>query len=399
MINLEGCSYKTIGLLVLLSSVFLCKQAKAQSSYDSLNVKLPKHYFNTIIEMDGYNKPSVSLDTTGRRELNQKIDAHLKNYAVKQFNLSFCIPLITKEKKGSGADSAIIENSHLLLTGNFFSLKPVFEGLSQHTLTKRGIGLRYIYNTGKKGVWFFDAAPFVTRDITYRSRPYMRLSGTVVYSHNVSDNFNWRIGATKSFMWGNRLYLPFIGLRFGRLDKINFSFQFPRRVSLNIPFNPKIRMSLYSQPQGGMFNFSNHDTLYPKFAEATFHFTRYEINTGLRFDFKLSSHFNFFVSGGISSKNNITFYSDRANNRTNVFYRTYFYSASPVPTYYVQYGLVIKLGKTRSYYNNRNIYDAIDLNSGTDINDNNSQIPVPSKKLPKSTNLQSIEDLIDFTEF
>ncbi|MGZ4089949.1 MAG: hypothetical protein ACXVNO_04460, partial [Bacteroidia bacterium] len=71
------------------------------------------------------------------------------------------------------------------------------------------------------------------------SQPYFRLASTIVYSYNKSDRFNWRIGVTKSFMWGNRNYLPFIGLRFGRLDKTNLSIQFPRNISVNIPVNQK----------------------------------------------------------------------------------------------------------------------------------------------------------------
>ena len=90
-------------------------------------------------------------------------------------------------------------------------LQPVFSGISQHSLIKAGMGVRFIFNSGKKGVWFIDASPFVTKDVTYESKGYFRLASTFVYSHNVSENFNWRVGATKSFLWGNKNYWPFIG--------------------------------------------------------------------------------------------------------------------------------------------------------------------------------------------
>ena len=38
-----------------------------------------------------------------------------------------------------------------------------------------------------------------------------------------SEKFSLRVGFTRSFLWGNRFHLPYIGLRIGKLDKINFS--------------------------------------------------------------------------------------------------------------------------------------------------------------------------------
>jgi hypothetical protein len=380
-------------LIFLISAGLFIPEINAQKSYDSLRVKTPKHYFNTVFVLDRYAKPSKKLDTlnsTGKR---------LGSYGIKQYDISFYIPVFTKDYKGSGADSNVISNLHLLLTGNFQSLRPVFSGISPHRLVKRSIGARGIYNSGKKAVWFVDIAPFITRDITYRSDPIFRLASTLVYSYNVNDRFNWRLGVTKSFQWGNRLYLPFIGLRFGRLDKLNLSVQFPRSISLNLPFSPNFVMSVYSRPQGGIYNFSNHDTLYPRPTDATFHFTRYEINTGMRFDVRIGSHFAFFIAAGLSTRNNITFYSERANkNRPRLPYKIYFYSDNPKPTLFGQFGIVLKFGKTRSYYNNRNMYDAIDLNNKAGVNDGNRQIPIPPKKAPKNINLESVRDLIDYND-
>jgi hypothetical protein len=253
--NAKGQIAATKLLMLAIGLLFVAHvRSNAQNKYDSLKIKLPKHYFNTVIVLDGYRKPNQEFKDT-----LHYISRRLKSYGVRQFNMSFHVPLATLEKMN--ADSSI-RNTHLLLTGNFVSLRPVFDGLEQHNLVKLGIGMRFIYNTGKKGVWFIDASPFVTRDVSYPSKPYYRFASTIVYSHNVTDKFNWRLGATKSFLWGNRLYLPFVGIRIGRLDKINLSIQFPRSVNLNVPLGYKVIFSLYSRPQGGMYNFSNRDSLY-----------------------------------------------------------------------------------------------------------------------------------------
>ncbi|MGZ3901634.1 MAG: hypothetical protein ACXVDC_15005, partial [Bacteroidia bacterium] len=284
-------------VLMFISAFFLLLQRiEAQNSYDSLHIKTPKHYFKTIIVCDAYRKPNQEINDT-----MDFLSRKLKSYGVNQFNFSLITPLATFEKPST--DSTIPKkNTHLLLTANYMRLQPIFNGIPTHNLVKAGIGVRVIVNSGKKGVWFIDASPFMTKDATYASsQPYFRLASTIVYSYNKSDRFNWRIGVTKSFMWGNRNYLPFIGLRFGRLDKTNLSIQFPRNISVNIPVNQKMVISFYTKPQGGMFNFSNHDSLYYMGADKTFHFTRYVINTGFRADVRVSNWFNFYAAFGFST--------------------------------------------------------------------------------------------------
>ncbi|MDX2174617.1 MAG: DUF6268 family outer membrane beta-barrel protein [Bacteroidota bacterium] len=387
-------------VLVFIGTYFLFgKTANAQSKFDSLKIKQPKHFFNTVIVLDSYGKPNQKItDTT------DFLDKRLKSYGVKQFNLSFYTPISTINKPTT--DSNVTKNTHVLLTGNFMSLRPVFDGISQHTLIKAGIGIRAIFNSGKKGIWFVDVSPFVTKDVTYESASYFRMANTFVYSYNKSEKFNFRIGLTKSFLWGNKNYWPFIGFRFGKLDKVNLSIQIPKNISLNVPINSKLRFSLYTKPQGGMFIFSNRDSLDYFRNSSTFQFTRYEINSGFRFDVRLNNNFNFYVAAGLSTKNNITFYSDKANkDRPRLPYRKYFYEQDLAPTGFFNFGLVLKFGKTKSYFNNRNIYDAIDLNNTIDAGDGNTsngnvQIPVKSEKIKKKdANLTSIQDLIDANDY
>jgi hypothetical protein len=394
--------YYILKVLVVACTFFLfLNGAQAQGSYDSLKLKLPKHYFKTIIMVDGYRKPNQEIKDTV-----DFLSKKLKSYGVNQFIFSLITPLKTYEKPAFDSTSPK-KNTHLLLTANYMRLQPVFNGIATHNLVKAGIGVRVIVNSGKKGVWFIDASPFVTRDVTYASsQPYYRMASTIVYSHNKSERFNWRIGITKSFMWGNRNYLPFVGLRFGRLDKTNLSIQFPRSISLNIPVHQKMMISFYTKPQGGMFNFSNRDSLYYIAPDKTFHFTRYEINTGFRADVRVNDLFNFYVALGLSTENNITFYSEKANKqRKNVPYRTYFYSQTMPATGFFNAGLVFKFGKTRSYYGDKNLYDAIDLNNSIDAGDNNlsngnAQIPLEGKKLKKQDlNLRSVQDLVDYNDF
>src|ERR1700752_933931 len=154
---------------------------------DTLKVGKPsKHYFKTTFNLDFYS--------TGKRDLIQKnfVAQKLKSYQVNQFAFGFNAPLFTKDfyKK----DSTQISNFHLLLTGSYVSLTPNFEGISTHHLNKTTIGVRTIYNTGKRSIFYAEFAPFTTRDNGYRYTRQSRFATTLLYDHVVNNYFSFRLG-------------------------------------------------------------------------------------------------------------------------------------------------------------------------------------------------------------
>lgn len=375
----------------------------AQDSTSAKKIKEPKHFFNTTIFFDHYQKPEVSITPILNENKLPKyyIGKKLSSYSIKQTNLSFYAPLHTVNNFNK--DSSVNSNSHFLLTGNFHYLTPHFDSLEDHTLAKLSIGLRYIYNTGKKSIFFVDVCPFVTKDVTYDVTSKMRGSNTFIWSYSPRNDFNFRLGFTKTFLFGNRLNLPYIGFRFGRLDKFNVSMQFPKNMSVNIPINNNLRFSLFTKPQGGFYNYSNRDTLYYAKPEKNIFFGRYEVLTGLRVDARASQMFSFYASAGFSTKNYFAFYSNNfnSNNKVNAF--GFFYANNPAGTYFINFGVVLRLGKTKSYYNNRNIYEAIDLNNTISPGDNNTNpgnnnILIQQRNMKKKLTTAEMQDLIDVNE-
>lgn len=382
----------------LLFSTYL----KAQSAFDSLYIKPAKHYFKTVVFLDTYGKPNQTIE---KGKGNDTIfDKKLETYGIKQSNFGFYTPIYTRTELN--ADSTVYSNTHYLLTGNFLTLKPKFDGIKEHTLIKYSLGMRIIRNSGKKGVWFIDISPFITKDITTSTKNgYLRMANSFIYSHNYSERFNMRLGITKSFLWGNRNYLPYIGFRFGKLNKANFSIQIPKNISFNLPINNKFRFSIFSKPQGGMFAFLNNDSIYYEHPERKwFNFTRYEILSGLRFDVVLSKNFACYAALGTSTKNNITFYSNERNaERPRLPYKIYFYQKDMKTTGFLNLGFVWRFGKTKSFYNDKNMYDVFDLNHVNGIGDENSgpgntDIPIQKTIKRSNLNLADIQDLIDVND-
>jgi hypothetical protein len=369
-------------------------------------IKEPKHFFSNTIFLDYYYKPPVDLKDTSR------IGKQLGTYSIAQSCISFYSPLVTINKYNR--DSTVNSNFHLLLAGTAYYLQPIFSGISKHTLAKYGLGIRAIYNTGKRSIFFIESTPFLTQDVTAGSidKGTWRMSGTLLWSYSPTNKFNFRLGATKSFLWGNRFYLPFVGLRFGKVDGFNFSVQFPKNISLNLPVGNVFRLSLYSKPQGGVFNFSNRDTVYDKkyykntniSTDNVIHFGRYELLTGFRMDVVPCRWMSFYVSTGFSTRNGIAFYSNNFNkNNKNKSYGD-FYARAPQNSVFLNMGIVFRIGKSKSYYNNGNMYEVVDLNNSIDPGDNNvnpgnGTIVIPKRKIPKSLEPSEIQDLIDANDF
>ncbi len=382
-----------INIFLLLSFVFLNTELSAFNNNDSTRtVKPPKHYFNKTINADYYVTGRKNLDTTNA------VSKRLKSYQVSQFSLGYNFPIITKDIYNK--DSTKISNFHLLISGSYTNLALSFEGISKHNLTKISVGCRGFYNNGKKSIFFAEMSPFVTKDNGYRYTRTYRLACTFLYNYAANEYFSFRAGYTRSFLWGNRYQFPYVGIRVGKLDKINLSVQFPRCMTFNVPAGQYIRASLYTKPQGGLYTVANTDSLLSgyNYGDRKFYFGRYEFLSGLRLDVQPSEFFNFYLSAGLTTKNKISFYPTPKAKEKNAAYNNS-YSENIKRNIFVNFGLVFRFGRTKSIYNNIQMYNSIDINNTINPGDNgvnkgNGDIPVPTVKI-KINNPDEVLDLIE----
>lgn len=381
-------------IINIILLVFFVSVAFSQS--DTLHIKHPKHYFNTIILWDYYQKPEVILEPVDY--VHQK----LKSYQIKQNTIALNIPFYTKDfvRKDSS-----VSNISWLFTGYFLSYNPSFSGLnSKHILMKNGIGVRFVYNDGKKSIFFADVSPFSTIDRNYEETRVVRIASLLLWNYTVSSKFSFRLGLTKSFMWGNRYYLPYISFRVGSLDKVNFSFQFPRIISLNIPINNVFQVSIFTKPQGGLFSISNKDTIYAAFLNENkvVYLGRYEFLGGIRVDAKVFKWLAFYIAVGKSVNNFLAMYSLHYNKNNQFIYRPFF-SDEQGKTPFINFGITGYLGKTKSYYQRKNIDEMIYMNNEMGVGDNNLQTFQPgdnvkhNKKFRVSNN--EVADLINSFDY
>lgn len=398
----------------LLSWLILILPASAlyAGANDSL---LPKSFLRDakLRTVRNYIRPCLYLNIygTGSREIQtarpvtpqtQLLNARLGDYKFVTTNIGFYTPLYTRTKI-SGRDSTDVNTFHLLMTINLLSDQPRFSELEkQHKLYKAGIGVRLIYGFGSKYVLFVDASPYVTGDkYDKQQTQQLRFASSAVFNAMISPSFSLRVGLTRTFLFGNRYYLPMFGFRIGKLDsKFYFSFQFPRAISFNFQPTPKFSFSIYSKSYGGLYNISNSDSLYP-FGDSVIQFGHTGISNGIRFDFRPGPNFSFFVASGFAVRNHILLYSHSYNNQNQNKPFAHFYHGKPDPALFLNFGITWRFGQAKKSSGNYLMYDIFDLNNTMDPGDNNSgpgngDIRNSTKEEEmKKVQYKDVEDLID----
>jgi len=360
--------------------------------------RAPKNYIRPTLYFSRYG--------TGIRDMRGEpkfLDNRLGNYGFVHYNLGFYAPLFTSSWYRK--DSISLANFHLLFTFNTNVAHPTFVGLpEQHRLYKTGFGLRAIYNTGKKSIWFFDASPYAVGDRLDRGTRQPRYASILVWNWTHSPNFSFRLGFTRTFIFGNRLHLPMIGIRFGRLDDKYISLQFPRNITAAWVVNKNVTLSMFSKPFGGLYRFSNKDSLYPA-NEPVIQFGRWEITSGFKADFNLGSNFSFFVSSGYSWNNRINFASYKFDKNDKFFGIVRpFYKASVDPGLFSYFGMSLRFGKSKRVAGDYRLYEVIDMNNTFDPGDNNDgpgngQIPAKAKRREmERLKYKDVSDLFDVTD-
>lgn len=374
-------------LLIVLSS---SAQIVLAQNNDSVKVKTPKHYFNTCFYYNSYRRLEAKVFNPLNRPLT---------YSFKQINTGFYTPVLTRDWFNSETQEN--SNLHILLTGNLLIAQPTLTYVAKiSSFHKFSIGVRGIYNSKNKNVWFADLTPFSARDRDSRNNNQLRISGVLLYSRLVNENLSFKFGVYKTYLFGNNRYLPIIGFRIGRLDGVNFQFQFPRNMSLNLPINKNAQLSFFVKGIGGQYtyrkkNFNDSTNNAPP----TMVFNRFEALSGALFNFNLGKNFSLFLSSGFSTRSQIGFGAPRRDFEPRPADRP-IRDFKVAPSIFINGGFSVKFGKVKSAYHNTGVYESYDLNKSFDPGDNNmgpadSQVPNKPKVEKVSKNL-GFEDVKDF---
>lgn len=379
---------KQASTIILLFIAYISISADVSAAFiripetDSISgqVKLssPKRYFRPTIYTNGYTTPESNIDRKNSAE----------KYAYSHYNSGFIVPLFTDTWLRD--DSLTLSNFHILTSGNVLRAFPDYSEIRfPYSLYKISWGVRAIYNTGKKNIWFVNMSPFISQDDQTFGKPEVRFSSLLVFNRTVNRNFSYRVGYYRTYILGGKLiHFPLLGVRFGPLDGTYLSIQFPKYASFNFPMGEKFTGALFVRPSGSIFNFSEFTG-----KSNVIQFRRYEILYGYMMNYRANRNITLNIGSGFSRNRYISF-ADNNSSGKDLFPA----QLQVKPTLFFTAGITIRFGKSISVNNNINMYDIFDLNSSMDPENSNDfgTLDLPSKnKSLKNIEYKDIQDLIN----
>jgi hypothetical protein len=249
-----------------------------------------------------------------------------------------------------------------------------------------------MFLTSGKNVWFYQISPFFASDRTSLERPTWRMLTNFVYSRTVSERFSYRIGFTRTFLFGKRFSLPILGFRVGPLDNTHFLFQFPRNMQLRFPINNKNWGTFFVKPNGSISNIANQDSLFPVEAGKSLQLRRNELTMGFEWYARFSPSVTMQFATGFAGRRMVSMALE--NNRGK--FDEPFYYENLRPSLFFNFGITIRLGRAKSVKNNYTLYEAFDLNQNYEGENNgpaDSGIPAKEANLNK-IKFKDVEDLM-----
>lgn len=341
--------------------------AAAQEQRDKAEIK---RFIRPNLYLNFYRTPQSNNTRNPARE-----------YGFRQVNFGGYLPVFSNSWYKD--DGISISSFHLLAQANFTTSKPYIAALkdNQHVLYKLSAGLTAIYATGNKNIWYMSVQPFISQDKYTIENPTWRMAGVFLFNRTVSTRFSYRVGLMRTYVFGEnfRNNLPVIGFRVGRLDKIHLNMYLVRNISLNFPIGKKTWLEAFIKPVGGLYLFSNSDSLFT--SKGPVQFGRYELINGINITYRPSNSVTLFLSTGISYGKKVFLKDGKSDEQLNL---------KAAPSIFINGGINIAFGKSKSVQNNMEMYDVFSMQNTWSGNNTNG---AANTNIPNSTSNTEIDKI------
>ncbi|HWZ22176.1 MAG TPA: DUF6268 family outer membrane beta-barrel protein, partial [Cytophagaceae bacterium] len=341
-----------------------------------------------------YIRPCLYFNHYGTPQ--SRFDPH-KQYQFTQNNLGFYLPLYTNT--WFNKDSVSLSSIQIVGTGEVMQYKPDIAFLKEsYKIARLSAGVRLFYSNGNRSVFYVSVNPFVSREIPFTGNGPIRFALALIYSRTVSKAFSYRLGIIRSYTFGRPLPLPVVGIRIGALDKLHLNIQFPKNISLDLPIGRVVTASVFVRSMGGVFNVITQGDIVTTPGRRA-QLRRYELLHGAQINVRAGKNISFYVSSGFATKRHITYVFKEEPVKSGNDINRHRIPASV----FVSFGLSIRFGATKKIYNDRQMYDVMDLNTlkNTGLSDSgpaDNDIPASPEKSKidsaKKIKYKDVEDLI-----
>ncbi len=382
----RNCPSQVFILAALCIALLLTTTQLSADKGDSVSIKKTKRYIRPCLYFNHYGTPQRRFEPN-------------KQYRFTQNNIGFYLPLYTDT--WFNKDSISLSSIQIIGTGEVMQYKPDIAFLNEsYKIARLSAGVRVFYSNGNRSVLYASVNPFVSRETPFTGTSPVRFALAFIYSRTVSKNFSYRLGIIRSYTFGRALPLPIVGVRIGALDKLHLNIQFPKNISLDLPIGRAVTVSVFTRSMGGIFNVITQSDIVTNPGRRA-QLRRYELLHGLQINVRAGKNISFYVSTGFATKRRITyvFKEEPLNPKSG-----YDFDRQRIPaSIFVSFGLSIRFGATKKLYNDRQMYDVMDLNTLKNMGLSDSgpvdnDIPASPEKSKidsaKKIKYKDVEDLI-----
>ncbi len=216
-----------------------------------------------------------------------------------------------------------------------------------HPLINMNLGLNFFWFNGKRSAITAGSFAFTNEDNITISNPRIRYTGYVQWRYSFSKKFALRLGSTFSYLLGQGIPLPILGLNWRVSPKLLFNLNFPFNANLNWTPTRQTLFRVFVQPNGGVSTFGNAKADLGTKSDVVV-IRRREYKLGLSYLQYINGKFNFTLEAGLLVARRIILTPPNRNNdiaaglnRTDK--REFNNRLDPAP--YISLGLGYRFGK------------------------------------------------------
>lgn len=282
---------------------------------------------------------SFTINTNYKNTFSTELKDTTGKYGSSEFGIGFNVPVFTyfftnKEDKNGFCNLSVQNNNTIVFPDIDFLNKT-------NTLYNLNLGLRGIYFTGNKNLWLSKVSVNFFEDEFSIYEPDPRFSGILLFNRIVNRDFSYHFGLTYRYSFGKASVLPIAGLKYSFADNWKMVLSLPFLASVQYKVTDKLLFKMKLHASGNISYYTNNSLMFGQTQEKLL-FRKKSNTFSVDAFYKLNP--NIYLKGTIEREGNRKIYFSDLKTEINKEPINYFSSAIN-PTWFVNVGLIFKLGK------------------------------------------------------